>query len=155
MGPITDRIKDGRMMPDTSDSDSPFRPAAAGHPAGEQDSAGSQWMTPMKDEAITRFRRDSRPAFHGQAPHDEEGLPALSLQHVTALHRLYDPILHEPVPGRMLDLLRRYDTPPGKDDHGGGEEPQPSRPADHKWDHGWGDGRGDDTPHTEFPFKSN
>ncbi len=28
-------------------------------------------------------------------------------QHVDKLHQLYDPVLEEPVPSRMLDLLRR------------------------------------------------
>ncbi len=73
-------------------------------------------MTPMQDETITRFRRDSRATFHHDDPHHDDTLPALSLQHMAALHRLYDPILHEPVPGRMLDLLRRYGGDHDKDD---------------------------------------
>jgi anti-sigma factor RsiW len=31
-------------------------------------------------------------------------------QHVQELHRIYDGVLNEPVPERMLDLLRRRKT---------------------------------------------
>ena len=33
---------------------------------------------------------------------------AFHQQHVQELHRLYDPVLNEPVPEKMLDLLRRH-----------------------------------------------
>ncbi|MGQ9371433.1 anti-sigma factor family protein [Azospirillum sp. A39] len=38
---------------------------------------------------------------------DAKALLALHRQHVHELHRLYDPVLDEPVPERMLELLRR------------------------------------------------
>lgn len=40
---------------------------------------------------------------------DPEAKALLSFhqQHVEELHRLYDPVLEEPVPDRMLELLRR------------------------------------------------
>lgn len=90
------RQQHGRMMPDTTDPDSPIRTA------GPTLSNGCQRMATMKDETVTPFRRDER--FLPQ----DDALPALSRQHVAALHQLYDPILNEPVPPRMLELLRRY-----------------------------------------------
>ncbi|MCW2247068.1 hypothetical protein M2352_002659 [Azospirillum fermentarium] len=70
----------------------------------------------MKDETVTRFRRETRtplqtPTAQDAAPDAgpwDDGLPDLSRQHVAALHRMYDPILNEPIPDRMLTLLRRY-----------------------------------------------
>lgn len=49
-----------------------------------------------------------REAFEEAVETDAEAKALLSLhrQHVQELHRLYDPILEEPVPQRMLDLLR-------------------------------------------------
>ncbi|PWC32444.1 hypothetical protein [Azospirillum sp. TSO35-2] len=38
---------------------------------------------------------------------DAKALLALHRQHVEELHRLYDPVLNEEVPPRMLDLLRK------------------------------------------------
>ncbi|AWK87131.1 anti-sigma factor family protein [Azospirillum thermophilum] len=38
---------------------------------------------------------------------EAKALLALHRQHVEELHRLYDPILEEDVPSRMLDLLRK------------------------------------------------
>jgi len=38
---------------------------------------------------------------------DAKALLSLHRQHVEELHRLYDPVLDEEVPSRMLDLLRK------------------------------------------------
>lgn len=38
---------------------------------------------------------------------DAKALLALHRQHVQELHRLYDPVLDEPVPDRMLEVLRK------------------------------------------------
>ncbi|MBP2298528.1 anti-sigma factor family protein [Azospirillum picis] len=38
---------------------------------------------------------------------DAKALLALHRQHVEELHRLYDPVLNEEVPPRMLELLRK------------------------------------------------
>lgn len=38
---------------------------------------------------------------------DARALLSLHRQHVEELHRLYDPILEEEVPTRMLELLRK------------------------------------------------
>ncbi len=50
-----------------------------------------------------------RQDFEESIETDAEAKALLSFhrQHVEELHRLYDPVLDEPVPLRMLDLLRR------------------------------------------------
>lgn len=52
---------------------------------------------------------DERRAFERAVETDPEAkaLLALHRRHVDELHRLYDPVLDEPVPQRMLDLLRK------------------------------------------------
>lgn len=52
-----------------------------------------------------RERQDFENAVEGDA--DAKALLSLHRQHVEELHRLYDPVLDEEVPSRMLDLLRR------------------------------------------------
>lgn len=42
-----------------------------------------------------------------ETDNDARALLSLHRQHVEELHRLYDPILEEEVPTRMLDLLRK------------------------------------------------
>lgn len=51
-----------------------------------------------------------RREFEATVAYDPEAQAILAFhqQHVLELHRLYDPILSEPVPERMLDLLRRH-----------------------------------------------
>ncbi|MBP2227479.1 anti-sigma factor family protein [Azospirillum agricola] len=41
---------------------------------------------------------------------DAKALLSLHRQHVEELHRLYDPVLDEEVPSRMLDLLRKRNS---------------------------------------------
>lgn len=79
-------------------------------------------MAIMNDETVTRFRRaetgprgtgmdrimERATAMDGARDRDREDGGEVGIQHVAALHRLYDPILNEPVPARMLDLLRRH-----------------------------------------------
>ena len=50
-----------------------------------------------------------RREFEAAVEADAEAKAMLNLhrQHVDELHRLYDTVLEEPVPTRMLDLLRR------------------------------------------------
>ena len=52
---------------------------------------------------------DERREFEAAVETDAEAKALLSLhrQHVDELHRLYDTVLEEPVPTRMLDLLRQ------------------------------------------------
>lgn len=52
---------------------------------------------------------NERREFEAAVETDPEAKALLSLhrQHVDELHRLYDAVLEEPVPSRMLDLLRR------------------------------------------------
>ncbi|HYH22755.1 MAG TPA: zf-HC2 domain-containing protein [Azospirillum sp.] len=49
-------------------------------------------------------RRDFEAAVETDA--EAKALLALHRQHVQELHRLYDPVLEEPVPSRMLEILR-------------------------------------------------
>jgi anti-sigma factor RsiW len=49
-------------------------------------------------------RREFEAAVESDA--EAKALLALHRQHVQELHRLYDPVLEEPVPSRMLELLR-------------------------------------------------
>lgn len=51
---------------------------------------------------------EDRRVFELAVETDAEAKALLTLhqQHVHELHRLYDPVLEEPVPTRMLDLLR-------------------------------------------------
>lgn len=50
-----------------------------------------------------------RAEFEDSVQNDPDAKALLSLhrQHVEELHRLYDPVLNEEVPPRMLDLLRK------------------------------------------------
>jgi len=50
-------------------------------------------------------RREFEAAVESDA--DAKALLHLHRQHVDELHRLYDTVLEEPVPSRMLDLLRK------------------------------------------------
>ncbi len=50
-------------------------------------------------------RREFEDAVESDA--DAKALLSLHRQHVAELHRLYDPVLDEKVPSRMLDLLRK------------------------------------------------
>ncbi len=50
-------------------------------------------------------RRDFENAVEGDA--EAKALLSLHRQQVEALHRLYDPVLDEEVPSRMLALLRQ------------------------------------------------
>ncbi|CAO3421249.1 anti-sigma factor family protein [Azospirillum doebereinerae] len=53
-------------------------------------------------------RRDFEDAVESDA--SAKALLSLHRQHVDELHRLYDPVLEEEVPSRMLDLLRKRNS---------------------------------------------
>lgn len=42
-----------------------------------------------------------------ETDNDAKALLSLHRQHVEELHRLYDPVMEEEVPSRMLELLRK------------------------------------------------
>lgn len=74
-------------------------------------------MAIMNNDTVTRFPRADTGARGTGMDGDMDMAAAMDrgldgdevgIQHVAALHRLYDPILNEPVPARMLDLLRRH-----------------------------------------------
>jgi hypothetical protein len=51
--------------------------------------------------------RESRDQRSDRRPSDTVTPPALDPRQIEALHRLFDPVLDEPIPARMLDLLHR------------------------------------------------
>jgi anti-sigma factor RsiW len=51
-------------------------------------------------------RREVEAAIEGDA--EAKALLNFHRQQVEQLHRLYDPVLYEPVPRRMIDMLRRH-----------------------------------------------
>jgi len=55
---------------------------------------------------------DERRQFEAAVESDAEAKALLNLhrQHVDELHRIYDSVLEEPVPSRMLELLRSKKT---------------------------------------------
>lgn len=65
-------------------------------------------MTDINAYLDGAFDEQDRREFEEAVETDAEAKALLSLhrQHVQELHKLYDPILDEPVPQRMLDLLR-------------------------------------------------
>lgn len=95
-------------MPDIPETDARTRPTGSDTPGvNDMKRVTMSHSNALRDEALNDTPRwEAERIVETDA---EAGtLLTLHLQHVEELHKLYDPILSEPVPDRMLRLLRRY-----------------------------------------------